>query len=129
MIPKEIKYNLHYDDVRRDFLWPLMQKSLSDCRFQTLLTLKVPSKIRSRQHYNFFFCLFIYLFFFLDKTSLDISCELSAWQTVHMKCQNLFSAKNQIKSKIAICSCASFTDQLVLERLLEFLVAVSRSTV
>ena len=22
MIPKEIKYNLHYDDVRGDFLWP-----------------------------------------------------------------------------------------------------------
>ena len=22
MIPKEIKYNLHYDDVQGDFLWP-----------------------------------------------------------------------------------------------------------
>ena len=22
MIPKEIKYNLHYDDVRGDFSWP-----------------------------------------------------------------------------------------------------------
>ena len=22
MIPKEIKYNLHYDDVRGNFLWP-----------------------------------------------------------------------------------------------------------
>ena len=23
MIPKEIKYNLHCDDVREDFLWPI----------------------------------------------------------------------------------------------------------
>ena len=22
MIPKEMKYKLHYDDVRGDFLWP-----------------------------------------------------------------------------------------------------------
>ena len=28
----------------------------------------------------------------------DISCELFAWQTIHMKCQSLFSQK-QIKKK------------------------------
>ena len=31
-----------------------------------------------------------------QKTSLDISCESSAaWQTIHMKCQDLFSLKKQ----------------------------------
>ena len=25
-----------------------------------------------------------------EKTSIDISYELSAWQTIHMKCQNFF---------------------------------------
>ena len=40
--------------------------------------------------------LFIYLFFFKfsKKTSLDISCESSAKQTIHMKYQDLFSLKN-----------------------------------
>ena len=35
--------------------------------------------------YLFFIYLFIYLFVFLDKIRLDISCESSAWQTIHMK--------------------------------------------
>ena len=40
MVPKEIKYNLHYDDVRGDFLQPLHQLQLSkikvkkDCLWQ-----------------------------------------------------------------------------------------------
>ena len=40
-------------------------------------------------------------FFFSEKTSLDISCESSVWQTIHMKCQDLFSLKNNnnIKKK------------------------------
>ena len=55
---------------------------------------------------------FIYLLYFqrkqvltfhmnrlLDKTSLAISCESSAWQTIHMKCQDLFSLKIQKKNK------------------------------
>ena len=29
------------------------------------------------------------------KISLDISCESSAWQIIHMKCQDLFSMKNK----------------------------------
>ena len=32
---------------------------------------------------------------FSEKTSLDISCESSAWQTIHIKCQGLFSLKNK----------------------------------
>ena len=52
------------------------------------LTLKAPSKICSRRHFEIFF------FNFSKKTSLDISCELSAWQTIHMKYQDLFSLKN-----------------------------------
>ena len=49
-----------------------------------VLTLKVPSKICSRWHFKFFF------FSVSEKISPDISHELSAWQTVHMKCQNFF---------------------------------------
>ena len=36
-----------------------------------------------------------FFYYFLEKTSLDISCELSAWQMIHMKCQDLFSLKNK----------------------------------
>ena len=53
------------------------------------LTLKVPSKICRRRHSKFFF------FFFSEKTSLDILCESSAKQTIHMKFQHLFSLKNK----------------------------------
>ena len=35
------------------------------------------------------------LIFFFQIKSLDISCELSAKQTIHMKCQDLFSPKNK----------------------------------
>ena len=38
---------------------------------------------------------FFFFFFFSEKTSLDISCEKSAWQMIHMKCQDLFSMKNK----------------------------------
>ena len=44
-----------------------------------------------RQFFNF-------LFIYFTKTSLDISCESSAWQTIHMKCQDLFSLKNNKKN-------------------------------
>ena len=55
--------------------------------------------------------LFIYLFFFFreNKISLDILCELSAWQTIHMKCRDLFSLKKKKKKKkfhtVVCCSC------------------------
>ena len=35
---------------------------------------------------------------FSEKTSVDISCELSA-KTIHMKCQDLFSVANKKKKK------------------------------
>ena len=59
---------------------------------QKFLTHKAPSKICSRRHSKFFF-------YFLEKTSLAISCESSAKQTIHMKCQDLFSLKNKKKIK------------------------------
>ena len=39
MIPKEVKYNLHYDDVRGDFLRPphgttVKKKVKKDCRWK-----------------------------------------------------------------------------------------------
>ena len=42
-----------------------------------------------------------FFFFFSEKTNFEISCESSAWQTIHMKCQDLFSLKN--KKKILEC--------------------------
>ena len=48
----------------------------------------------------FYHFLLFYFFYFSEKTSLDISCELSAWQMIHMKCQDLFSLKKKIKKKI-----------------------------
>ena len=58
------------------------------------LTLKRPSKICSRQQSE------IFILYFSEKTNLDISCESSAWQTIHMKCQDLFSSENKKKSKL-----------------------------
>ena len=46
----------------------------------------------SRRHFIFFF-----FFFFSKKISLDILCELSAMQTIHIKYQDLFSMKNKKK--------------------------------
>ena len=60
-------------------------------------------------YFILFICLFIFLFFhflffvFFRKIRLDISCKLSAYQTIHMKCQVLFSLKNS-KKKIRMLS-------------------------
>ena len=62
------------------------------------LALKAPSKTCSRRQSK------IFIFYFSEKTSLDISCESSAWQTIHMKCQDLFSSQNKMmikKSKLS----------------------------
>ena len=58
------------------------------CLYQSNLTPKAP--ITTAADDNFFF-------FFSEKTSLDISCEWSAWQTIHMKYQDLFSLKKKKK--------------------------------
>ena len=34
---------------------------------------------------------------FLEKIRLDISCDSSAWQRIHMKLQALFSSKDKSK--------------------------------
>ena len=57
----------------------------------------------------------LFFFLFSEKTSLDISCESSAkqtihmecqdlfsWQTIHMKCQDLFSLKKKMSSAAAL---------------------------
>ena len=44
-----------------------------------------------------YFFIFIVIFF-SEKISLDISCQLSARQTIHMKYQVLFSLKNKINN-------------------------------
>ena len=41
----------------------------------------------------------IFFIIFPMKLSLDISCELSAWQTIHMKCQDLFFVLKKKKKK------------------------------
>ena len=46
---------------------------------------------------------FKFFFYFSEKPSLDISCELSAKHTIHMKCQDVFSLKN--KKNVVCCSC------------------------
>ena len=55
-----------------------------------LLTLKAPVTTKADNNFDFFF-----FFYFQMKTSLDISCEASAKQTIHMKYQDLFSLKNK----------------------------------
>ena len=62
------------------------------------LTLKAPITTASNILIFFFFSFFN----FSRKTGLDISCESSAWQTIHMKYQDLFSLKNKKKIKIIV---------------------------
>ena len=42
---------------------------------------------------------------FSEKTSVDISCELSA-KTIHMKCQDMFSVANKKKKMSKLLSAA-----------------------
>ena len=64
------------------------QTDLNRSHFQTsfYLTLKVP--IITAADKNIFF------FYFSKKIILDISCESSAWQMIHMKCQDIFTENN-----------------------------------
>ena len=50
-----------------------------------VLTLKAPITTKADDNFDFF----------QKKTSLDISCESSAKQTIHMKYQDLFSLRNK----------------------------------
>ena len=48
----------------------------------------------------------LYLFsLFSEKTSVDISCELSA-KMIHMKCQDMFSVANKRKKMSKLLSAA-----------------------
>ena len=42
-----------------------------------------------------------FAFFFSEKIILDISCESSAGQTIHMKCQALFTVENKKNIEMA----------------------------
>ena len=53
---------------------------------------KAPSKIWSNATDILFISSYL-----SEKISLDITCESSAWQTIRMKCQELFSLKNNTK--------------------------------
>ena len=53
------------------------------------LTLKHQAKFVADDILTFSF------FYFSEKTNLDISCELSAWQTIHMKCQGSFPSEKK----------------------------------
>ena len=46
--------------------------------------------------------------YFLEKTSLDFSCESSAGQTIHIKSQDLFSLKNKKNMKFKMLSASNF---------------------
>ena len=99
--PSELQ-NVASDQSQNCFLQfkPFLDASAvgSKMDFLTMLTLKAPSKICSRQHSK------IFILYFSEKTSLDISCESSAWQTIHMKCQDFFSSENKKKIiKIVVC--------------------------
>ena len=62
-------------------------------RYQMFLpcfTPKAPSKLCADDILS---CCCCYYYHFSEKISLDISCESSAWQTIHMKCQDLFSLR------------------------------------
>ena len=66
-----------------------------------VLTLKAPNKNFSRRHFNVFY------FYLLKKIWLDVLCESSALQRIHMKYQVLFSLKNdeEIFMNVVCCSC------------------------
>ena len=64
------------------------------------LTLKAANKNCSRRH-------FIFHFYLLQKIRLDVLCESSALQRIHMKYQVLFSLKNieEIFMNVICCNC------------------------
>ena len=43
--------------------------------------------------------MFFFFHYFSQKICFEISSESSAWQTIHMKCQEIFSLKNKKKKE------------------------------
>ena len=82
-------------------LWQVLKPTVWDCvsllwwlaeYLETLSYLYVYSLLKHQAKFVADNILFFFFFFFI-KVIFDISCELSAWQTVHMKCQNLLSVE------------------------------------
>ena len=69
-----------------------------------VLTLKGPITTATDNIHKYFFIVFF--FFFLEKIRLDVSCESSARQRIHMKNQALFISKE--KSKKLKCRLLQF---------------------
>ena len=91
-----VAYFLHLKHWRlsiEQFHWPLGHASswngfpISLNSSSSALTLKSAKQNCSSQHSIYYF------FFFPEKMRLDISCESSARQMIHMKYQALFSKK------------------------------------
>ena len=66
-----------------------MLMKLQNIPWETTSAIKAPITTAAEDSFNFYF---IFFFFFIENKS-DISCELSARQTIHMKCKDLFSIK------------------------------------
>ena len=64
------------------------------------LTLKAPITTAADDCLGYFF-----IYFFFDKIMLDISCECSACQRIHMKHQALFSSKDKSKNNKSVVCC------------------------
>ena len=80
------------------FNWPtatFLHELVSEY-FSRVLPLKRQVKFVGDRILNFFYC-------FSEKISLDISCESSAWQMIHMNYQDLFSEKKKKKNQSVAC--------------------------
>ena len=78
-----ISYFMQIISIRKNCLTEKHKKIFLNF-LPSMLTLKAPITTAADDILKFFF------FNFSKKTSLDISCESSAWQTIHMKYQDLF---------------------------------------
>ena len=70
--------------------------------FLDVFTLKAPNKNCSRQHFIFFH------FYLSKKRRLDVSCESSVGQRIHLKYQVVFSlktGKEKVLKTVVCCSC------------------------
>ena len=65
--------------------------------FKATITFAVGNFLKLKFIFVVFFCFLLFVFF-SKKISLDISCESSAKQTIHIKCWDLFSLKNRMLS-------------------------------